>query len=159
MAIIKMYASSMPEKRRDQDEHECRNPGFRIKSIEAMRQAPRHGHLRHACSRVSTQQRVGRTGGQSEVPGNQVPCDRADEPGQNHVRRNDVHIDALNYGFRHMRAESESGYEVEKRGPDYGLSGREHARCNDGGDGIRRVMKAVNVIKCERNRDDDYDEE
>ena len=115
--------------------------------------------LRHACSGVSTQQRVGRTGGQSEIPGNQVPCDRADEPGQDHIRRNDVHVDAFDDRFRHMRSERECRDEVTERRPDYGLSGGENARCNDGGYGIRRVMKAVDVIKCERNRDDDYDEE
>ena len=56
--------------------------------------------------------------------------------------------------FRDRRAKHERRDEVEKRGPHYRLTRREHSRGHDGGDGIRRIVETVDVVEHQCDRDD-----
>ena len=48
--------------------------------------------------------------------------------------------------------------EVEERGPDDGLAGREHAGRHDGRDRVGGVVKAVDEVEDERDDDDERDD-
>ena len=63
-------------------------------------------------------------------------------------------LSAAAYSLGHGRAERERGHEVEERRPHHGLSRREHARGDHGGDRIRRVVEAVAEIEDQRDEDD-----
>jgi hypothetical protein len=45
------------------------------------------------------------------------------------------------------RTEHREGDEVEKRRPGHGITRRQHAGGNDGGDGIGRVMQAIEKVE------------
>jgi hypothetical protein len=61
--------------------------------------------------------------------------------------------DGIGYG---MVFKNKIGYEIEKGCPDYCLERREYLGGNDGGDGIGSVVKAVDVIKNQGKRYDNY---
>ena len=52
-------------------------------------------------------------------------------------------------------AKGERGYKVEERGPNHGLERRQNARGDDRGDGIGRIVKAIDVIEGERDGNDE----
>ena len=52
-----------------------------------------------------------------------------------------------------MQAEEQEGDEVEERGPEHGILRPQHARRDDGGDGIRCVVQAVQEVEEQRDAD------
>jgi hypothetical protein len=56
------------------------------------------------------------------------------------------------YGLRHRGAEAERRHEVEERGPDDRLGGRQDAGRHDGSNGVRRVVEAVDEIEYQARR-------
>ena len=67
--------------------------------------------------------------------------------------------DALADGVGHVQLEDGEGDEVEERRPEHRLARREHARRHHGGDGVGRVVEAVDVVEDERGGDDRDDED
>ena len=115
--------------------------------------------LRHGGARVPADQRVRRTGGQAEPPSDQVPYDRAHQAGHNHIGRDQIQVnEALAHRLGDRRAEKERRKKIEERGPQHRLKRREYPRGHDRGDGIRRIVKPVDVIEHQRDRDDEYGE-
>jgi hypothetical protein len=103
-------------------------------------------------------ERVGGTGRQAEVPRDDVPCDGSDESAENHVdegrfARSDLDDAAHRVGHLGLM-EEEHRREVEERRPQYRQTRRKNARRDDGGDGIGRVVKAVDGVEDQRDRDD-----
>jgi hypothetical protein len=87
--------------------------------------------LRHRCASETTNERVGGACGQAPVPRDQVPDDRSDQAGADHVG---VHGARLDDPFADRRGdvkpEKPQGDEIEKGGPDDG----ERRRKDAGGD-------------------------
>ena len=80
--------------------------------------------LRDRRAGVAADERVRRAGRQAEVPGDQVPDDRAEQAAEDHAERDDVEVDhPLADRLRHGGAEREGGDEVEERRPDHRLPG------------------------------------
>ena len=131
--------------------------GFRASKLWT--RPTRQRYLCHACAGVAAEQSMRRTRGQPEIPRHQVPRDGPDQSGQDHVRRNDVHVDAFDDRLRDLSAESKCGREVEERGPHHGLARRQNPRRYDCRYRVGSIMETVDVIECERDRDDDDDEE
>ena len=74
--------------------------------------------------RIAAEQRVRRARRQAQVPRDEVPYDRADEPGKDHPKRDDIEVHHAGADrFRHGGAEAESGDEIEKSGPHHRLPG------------------------------------
>ena len=97
--------------------------------------------------------------GKPVVPGNEVPDDRADQPGEDHRRGDDRDVDHPRpHRLGDRGAEDRGGGEIEERGPDDGLTRREHAGRDDRGDRVGGVVKAVDVVEDERDDDDERDE-
>ena len=93
--------------------------------------------------------------GKPEPERDQVPDDRAHQPGEDHA--NDEHVllhDILGDRVGDMRAEDEERDEVEDRGPQHSDARAQHARRHDGGDGVGGVVEAVDEVEAER---DDHD--
>ena len=68
---------------------------------------------------IAAEQRVGGGAGQSAVPGDQVPHDRADQPAEDHAGIHDVDVDQpLADRLRHRGADHEGGDEVEEGRPE-----------------------------------------
>ena len=110
--------------------------------------------LRHRRAGVAADERVRRARGQAVVPRDQVPDDRAHQPGKDHREADDRDVDEAGAdGLGDRRAEGERGDEVEERRPDDGLARRQHPRRHDGGDRVGGVVKAVDEV--ENERDDD----
>src|SRR5205085_5901061 len=65
---------------------------------------------------------------------------------------------ALAHGVRHLHAAAEGGDEVEEGSPDDGDTGREHSRRHHGGNGVRRVVEAVDEVEDEREGDEQDDD-
>ncbi len=71
-------------------------------------------------------QRVRRTGRQTEPPGDQIPDDRADQTGQHHLdidRIGAVDLDDLGDRIGHSRGEHEHGDEIEEGRPETATRG------------------------------------
>ena len=67
------------------------------------------------------------------------------------------------YGFGHrisypMVFENEKGKRVKNRCPKYRLKGSQYFGGYHGGNGIRRIMESVDIIKDQRQDDDRYQE-
>ena len=78
------------------------------------------------------------------------------QAGQDYVRRDEVEGNKPGaHRFGDGRAEKEGGNEVEKGRPDHRLEGRKHAGGNDGGDGVGGIVKTVDEIEHQRDRDDE----
>ena len=101
---------------------------------------------------------VGGTAGQAEPPGEEVPKNRAEQGANEHgLGDKAVHHQAAGNGLGHGQPE-ERAEQIGEGGQDDGLPGRQHLGADDGGDGIGRVMKAVDVFEDQRNDDDREDE-
>ena len=120
-----------------------------------MGDADGHGDFRHGGTAVTAEKGVGGAGGEAEIPGNQIPRNGSEEAGEDDIGRDDFEVDhALSDGGGDARFEREGGDEVPEGGPGDGLEGREDAGRNDGGNGVGCVMKAVDVIEGQGDRDD-----
>src|SRR5207302_5307874 len=101
-------------------------------------------------------------GWQTEIPGDQIPNDGPNQRRQQNVkspfRSDQVHAHAVADGFRHPGAENQKSYEVEECSPHHRDTGRQYSRRYHGRDRVRRVMKAVDVIKNKSERDEDDNE-
>jgi glycosyltransferase involved in cell wall biosynthesis len=104
---------------------------------------------------ITADQRVGRASRQTDVPGDQVPDDGADQRGEDDVGvdLSDVEQAAAD-GFGHRGTEGKRRDEVPKGSPDDALHRRQHARRNHRGDRIGGVVKAVDVVEGEGDGDD-----
>ena len=109
---------------------------------------------------VAADEGVGGARGQSQVPGEEVPADGPDEPGEDDLRGHDRDVDHPRAdGVGHARAEDEEGDEIEEGGPDDGLTRRQDPGRDDRGDGVGRVVHAVGEVEGQRDQDDEDDEE
>src|SRR5205809_556697 len=66
--------------------------------------------------------------------------------------------DALADRRGHLRLEEQERDEVEERGPHHGVVRLQHARRDDRGDRVRRVVEAVDEVEAEGQRDDRPDD-
>jgi hypothetical protein len=99
-----------------------------------------------------------RAGRQAEVPRQEVPDNGTRQAREDYRERDDIQIDhARANRFRHGCAEAERRDEIEERRPDDGLTGREYSRRHDGGDGIRCIVKPVDVVENQGNQNDARD--
>jgi hypothetical protein len=127
-----------------------------------MPDAVQHDRLRpglgEARAHQAADQRVARRGWDAGQPGDDVPGDRAGERAE-HQPVGDLGDvdDAGADGLGHVQAEEDEGHEVEERGPGDGVAGAQHARGDDGGDRVGRVVQAVQEV--ERQRDGDQQPE
>ena len=79
--------------------------------------------LRDRRAGVAADERVRGARRQAVVPGDQVPDDGADQPGEDDREGDDGEVDhARADGLGDRRAEDEGGDEIEERGPDHGLA-------------------------------------
>ena len=73
----------------------------------------------------------------------------------------DVTMSEVDHPFadraRDRSAEGERREEVEDRGPDDRLSGRQHARGDDRGNRVRGVVEAIDVVERQRDADERHD--
>ena len=146
MDVMISEAEQQADERRQEDEDDRLGPAARDDRGEA--------RLRDRGARVAADQRVRRAGRQPEVPGDQIPDDRAGEAAEDHREGDDVDVDHAGAdGLRDRRAERERGDEVEERRPDDRLAGRQHAGRDDRRDGIGGVVKSVDVVEDERDED------
>ena len=65
--------------------------------------------------------------------------------------------DDLGDGVGHLERQEEERDEVEERGPHHRLPRLQHSRRDHGGDGVRRVVKAVDEVEDQRDADDGDD--
>src|SRR5439155_6705846 len=104
-------------------------------------------------------QGMGRAGGQAENPGNDIPDDGADESAGDDVDVDEFVVHhVIGNGAGDFGAENKCGDEVEDGGPENGLSGREHAGGDDGGNGVGGIVEAVEKVKDEGDEDEGDDE-
>ena len=141
-----------PDHRRKHDEKRDLQQTRRDQGAE-----PRLGHRR---PRETADEGMRGAGGDGVVPGDEIPDDGARErPQDNPV----VHDSGLHHAFphrlRHVDPETEGRHEVEEGRPQHGLGGREHACGDNGGDGVGRIVKAIDVVERESDEDDEDDEE
>ena len=97
-------------------------------------------------------------GGQCHEPGDDVPDDGPDEASADDVDVDGLGVDELvGDGLSDACSEEEGGDEVEEGSPENGLKGRQDAGGDDGGNGVRSVVKAVEEVEDERNCNEDVD--
>jgi len=126
-----------------------------VQRVQAVRQSPQQPHPRDGRSGVPADQRVRRTGGQSQPPRDQVPNDGPRQACHDDVGRHQVQVhESLAYRLGHGRAKNEGRDEIEKCRPHHRLKRRQDARGHNRRYGIRRVVEAVDVIEHQRDRDD-----
>ena len=110
-----------------------------------------------SCDRGSgdaSDQRVTRARRQAEIPGEQVPGDRADEPGQKHLQGDPLGTDdSLRDRGRHLERDERPG-EVQDRRTDDGGTRRQRSRRDARCDRVRSVVEAVREVEEERHHDD-----
>ena len=83
-----------------------------------------------------------------------LPDDRAGQRAEDHVRVDDIGLDdAAANRFRHMQAEKQERYEIEKGGPDNRILRTQHAGGHDGRDRICGIVHAVEKVERQRDRD------
>src|SRR6266576_2791007 len=105
---------------------------------------------------VAAHEGVRGTGGQSEDQRNQVPGDRTEEAGEEHLFIHHFDTDhPLADGLGHRGAENEGGDEIPESCPDDGAKGRQDASGDDGGDGIGGVVLAVRKFEGQGEKDND----
>ena len=120
-----------PDQRRQHDEKASVNghlPGISAHVETAcppmLKNPPRHGR-----SGVTSNNRVRRTGGQAEPPGEQIPDDGAQNARQDYVKGHDVRIhEPLSDRGCHAGAEGKSRNKIEKCRPRNRLPRRKHSR-------------------------------
>ena len=152
-------AQEHPRHRGDQEQREGeteqrRNDDRRRRLEEARPDDGVKSSARHARPHQSADQRVRAAGGNSEQPGHDIPDDGAAQRGEDDARRHDVGLDdALADDRRDVEPEDEEGDEIEERSPEHRQEGTKHARRNDGGDRVRRVMQPIEEVEQERGCD------
>src|SRR5579862_215820 len=139
--------------RRDDDEDERLVPAGRDDDL------PSRAH--NGCASHTSDERMRRRCWKSPPPGEEIPDDRAEKSGDDDVLSDEVDADhtAAN-SFRDGGSEDESCYEVEKRGPNDGEFGRQHAGGDDGCDAVGGIVESVEEVEGEgdQDRDDEEDE-
>src|SRR6266576_7310277 len=93
-------------------------------------------------------------GWNTKVPGHDVPDDSPAQCTEDNAAVH--HAGAHNagpHGLRHMQSEYRERNEIEKRGPKNGDLRPQDARCHDGRDRIRSVVKSVEEVEQQRNCD------
>ncbi|MNV83066.1 hypothetical protein D3C71_1768430 [compost metagenome] len=110
---------------------------------------------RQARATQATNQGMRGRGRKTLPPGDQVPDDAAQQRAQNHLRGNVDHIgveqarrDCQRHGGAGQRAD-----EVHERGQHHRPAGRKDFGRYNGGDGVCRVMEAVDELEDERGQD------
>ena len=104
--------------RRDDDEDECLVPAFGNDDGEHSCGASVNRSVHHGGAGVSANQRMGRGGGQTPPPGEEIPDDSAEECGQDHILIYGIETDhALADGLGDSSAEKKRGKKVEGGGP------------------------------------------
>ncbi len=112
------------------------------------------GGPRYGCAGIAADQRVRGRGWQAQQPGDDIPDDSAQQPGQNDVLGDDVKLDhAAANRLGNGGSKQERGQEVEHSRPDYGQPRGEHASRDDRRDAVGRVVKAVQKVKNESGDD------
>src|SRR5215472_4170827 len=102
---------------------------------------------------------MGRTGRETEIPGEDVPRDRPQKSRQHNLRGDQTYIDkSCAHCCRDSCSEKVSGEKVEHRGPEYGHAGAQYASRDYRRDRIGCIMESVHVIEDERDTDDEGDE-
>ena len=143
-------ARRQTDERREKDEDDRLGP--------AARDERRETGLRDSGARIATNQRMRRARRQAEVPRDQVPDDGARRPAEDDREGHDLDIDHPGpHGPGHGGPERECGDEVEERRPDYRFARRQDARRHDGRNRIGGVVKTVDVVEEERDRDETDD--
>ena len=101
-------------------------------------------------------QRVRRAAGKPEVPGDEIPCDRADQRGNDYYQAGPER-DNLPNRVRDLRLKEDNrddgAHQVEDRRDQYGHPGRQSSsryRCRDG---VRGVVKPVGKVEAEGDQD------
>src|SRR5882724_11165063 len=151
-------AEHQPQHGREHDEERDLGDAVGDQSLEAER--------RKRCADEPARQRVRGGRGQAPPPGEQVPEDGAEQGGKDHaqhhrgaVRFQQLEVDdALAHGVRDLHAAAERRDEVEERRPDHGDGRREYPRRHHRGDGVRRVVEAVDEVEDQRERDQEDDD-
>src|SRR4029077_15927183 len=105
---------------------------------------------------ITTHESVGRTGGQAENEGDEIPENGPEQPGEknllvHHFDVNHAFADGLSDGG----AEHKSREKIPESRPGDGGEWREQARGNAGGDGVRGVVPAIGELEGQRQGDDD----
>ena len=85
------------------------------------------------------------------VPGDQVPGDRADQRAEDHVLSTNAGSTMPLPMVAATSSSKNATREIEERRPEHGLRAQ-HAGRHDGGDGVRRVVKAVHEVEHQRER-------
>ena len=142
---------------RTEDPSEQRGDNDESKGLDPARH-DQHGHpcFEDGSPSISPDQRMRGTGRQAQAPRDQVPVDRADQPGEEDevVHPGDVHHAAADC-LGHGRAEGERGDEVENGSPDHALQRGEHAGGDHGCDRISGIVKAVDKVEGQGHTDDE----
>ena len=115
-----------------------------------------------AGAREAAHDRVGRAGRQPPVPGDEVPNDRSRQTRQHDVDVRGIvrfDLDDLRERIGDVRRKDEHRHEVEECRPQHGEPRAEHARRDDRGDGVGGVVKTVDDVEQQRDRNADYDDE
>jgi hypothetical protein len=98
-------------------------------------------------------QRVAAARGNPQVPREHVPDDRAGQRAEDDAAIDDARVhDPGADRLRHVQTEHRERDEVEERRPGNGDLRAQHARCDHGGDRVRRVVQAVQEVEQERDR-------
>src|SRR5262245_41371935 len=109
--------------------------------------------MRQAGADQAANERMGRTGWQTPVPGQDVPGARPDQRSCNDPICYILWV-RIKYALAdrcgHAQVEKEKRNEVEESCPDHRLLRAEYARRDNGSDGVGRVVQAVQEIEDER---------
>ena len=107
-------------------------------------------------SGISPDEGVRRTDGQPVVPSQDIPEDRAQQAGQDHVEVDGLQPDhSFAHGPGDGGSEGEGGNKIEESRPEDGDTRRQHARGNHRGDGVRGIVEAIEEIEAEGDDHDD----
>jgi hypothetical protein len=99
-------------------------------------------------------QRMRAERGNTERPGRQVPADRAHQGTENHLIVDDIGgNDAGSDRLRHMEAKEQERDEIEESRPDHRIVRPQDSRRDDGRNGVRRVVQAIEKIECQSDSD------
>ena len=107
-------------------------------------------------SGISPHEGMGGTDRQSVVPSQDIPEDRAQQAGQDHVEVDGLQPDhSFAHGSGNGGSEGKGRNEIEESCPENGDTRRQHAGGNHRGDGVRRIVEAVEEIEAESDSHDD----
>jgi hypothetical protein len=138
-----------PEQRRQRDEQDGLLEAAGVEHAEAGLGDPSPGE--------AADEGVRRGGRQAQPPGEEVPGDGPDQPGEDHGLRDHVGIDGLADGVGHVRLEDQEGDEVERGRPDNRHPWGQDPGRDDGGDRVGGVVEAVGEVEHQRQQDDGDD--